>query len=156
MLFLSSYLVTHISLRLKARLESLWKLKGRFDLANMEKGFTMVKVDRREDREHIFTGGPWMIFNHYLVVMPLSRDFPNSNQDVTKATSWIRFPGLSFIYYDKAILKMMASMIRKHIKVDVNTKNYSKVGLKLISLNRLLVGLSLMTIGKQSFTRGST
>lgn len=49
----------HISLPvLKVKLERMWKLKGRFEIVDMDKGFAMVKVDRREDREHILTGGP--------------------------------------------------------------------------------------------------
>lgn len=46
---------------MKQKLELLWKLKGSFELMDVDHGFFMVKFDRAEDRENVIGEGPWMV-----------------------------------------------------------------------------------------------
>ena len=52
---------------LRDRLKLLWKLKLAFEMMDEGNGFFMVKFDLSEDREKVLCGGPWMLFDHYLV-----------------------------------------------------------------------------------------
>ncbi|RDY00364.1 hypothetical protein CR513_16475, partial [Mucuna pruriens] len=41
-----------------------------FDMVDVDHNFYMVKFDLLQDRETIFCGRYWIIFDHYLVVCP--------------------------------------------------------------------------------------
>ncbi|KAI9110182.1 hypothetical protein K1719_018624 [Acacia pycnantha] len=51
-------------------LQSLWAKKGVITLINIGNGFFVVKFTNKEDYSKALTGGPWMIFDHYLTVRP--------------------------------------------------------------------------------------
>ena len=57
------------------RLKNIWKLNGGFELRDIGHGFYMVKFDVEEDRWKVISGGPWMVFDHYLTVRTWSPDF---------------------------------------------------------------------------------
>lgn len=48
--------------------EKLWKHNGGFDMLDVDNGYDMVKFEQLADREKVVTGGPWMIFDHYLAI----------------------------------------------------------------------------------------
>lgn len=106
---------------MKNKLTSIWKLVGGFDLMDVDNGFYMVKFDLPEDREKVIAGGPWMVFDHYLVVSSWSPDFVSSTTKIEKTMVWVRFPGMNLVYYDESILLAMAYVIGKPIKVDQRT-----------------------------------
>lgn len=83
----------------------------------------MVKFDEPSDREHVISGGPWMVYDHYLAVTPWSRDFLSPEARVYKTLVWIRFPGLSLAYYDEDLLNILGSTVGEPIKIDLNTKD---------------------------------
>lgn len=60
---------------LKERLKRLWKLNGGFEIMDVDNGYYMAKFDQLGDREKVVTGGPWMLFDHYLVVTRWTSDF---------------------------------------------------------------------------------
>lgn len=60
---------------MKDRLKKLWKQSGGFDIMDVGNGYYMVKFDLAQDQELAMTGGPWMIFDHYLVVTTWNPDF---------------------------------------------------------------------------------
>lgn len=84
-------------------------------------GFVMVKFDMHADREKVISGGPWMVFDHYLVVRPWVPDFISSEVKIDKTLVWIRFPSLGMEYYEKSVLLALATTVRRPIKVDINT-----------------------------------
>ena len=49
------------------RVQALWKLQARFEMKDMGYGFFVVKFDMMEDESKVMTGGPWMLFDHYLI-----------------------------------------------------------------------------------------
>lgn len=60
---------------MKDRLKKLWKQSGGLDIMDVDNGYYMVKFDLAQDQELAMTGGPWMIFDHYLVVTTWNLDF---------------------------------------------------------------------------------
>ncbi|XP_057453248.1 uncharacterized protein LOC130745125 [Lotus japonicus] len=106
---------------MKAKLTSLWRLAGEFDLMDVDNGFFMVKFDRTEDRDRVISGGPWMIFDHYLAVATWSPEFISPAAKVKKTLAWIRIPGLNVIFYDESYLMSAARAIGKPVKLDKST-----------------------------------
>ncbi|MFQ6632788.1 hypothetical protein Gotur_010584 [Gossypium turneri] len=60
-----------------------------------------VKFACLEDYEWVLPRRPWMIYGHYLVVQPWSRDFTIKETLSSKIVAWIRFLGLLYQCYTK-------------------------------------------------------
>ncbi|KAI9084364.1 hypothetical protein K1719_033706 [Acacia pycnantha] len=56
-------------------LQAMWAKKGVISLINVGNGFFVVKFTNREDFSNALTGGPWMVFDHYLIVRPWEPQF---------------------------------------------------------------------------------
>ncbi|XP_020211516.1 uncharacterized protein LOC109796245 [Cajanus cajan] len=113
-------------LTLRDRLPALWKIQGGFELLDVSNGYFMVKFDLEADRERVMHWGPWMLFDHYLIVRPWSLEFVASATKVDSTLVWIRFPGLGVMFYDESVLLTIASAIGKPVKVDLNTLNMTR------------------------------
>ena len=59
-------------------------------LINIGNGFFMVKFSNREDCSNALTGGPWMIFDHYLTVRPWEPLFHPWRATIDKVAVWVR------------------------------------------------------------------
>ena len=105
---------------LRDRLKLLWKLQAAFEMMDVGNGLFMVKFNVPEDWEKVLCGGPWMIFDHYLVVSQWSPDIISPASKVERTMVWIIFLGLC---YDEGFLLGLASNIGRPIKFDVNTTN---------------------------------
>ena len=99
--------------------QSLWKLSEDFQLLDVDNGFFMVKFDQPNDREKVMEGGPWMIFDHYLVVQPWSPKFVSPTAKVSRALVWIRFPGLNLVFYEEEVIMTLAETVDKPLWVDM-------------------------------------
>lgn len=106
---------------MKEKLQRVWKPIGGFDILDVDNGFYMAKFDIVADREKVIYEGPWMLYDHYLVVSRWTPDFTSPNAKIDRTTVWIRFPGLSLVYYAESFLLALASVVGKPIKVDRNT-----------------------------------
>lgn len=84
--------------------------------------FYTMKFDMAEDRDKVIGEGLWMIFDHYLTVAKWSLEFVSSTAKIEKTMVWVRFPGMSLIYYDESVLLVLASAIGTPIKVDQRTQ----------------------------------
>nr|KYP70390.1 hypothetical protein KK1_009606 [Cajanus cajan] len=131
-------------LTLRDRLPALWKVQGGLELLDVSHGYFMVKFDLEADRERVMHGGPWMLFDHYLIVRPWSPEFVASATKVDSTLVWVRFPGLGVMFYDESVLLTIASAIGKPVKVDLNTLNmtrgrFARVCVE-INLNEPVVG----------------
>ncbi|KAI9078536.1 hypothetical protein K1719_039474 [Acacia pycnantha] len=51
-------------------LQPLWAKMGFINLINIDNGFFVVKFTNKDDYRNALTGGPWMIFDHYLTIRP--------------------------------------------------------------------------------------
>ncbi|XP_057417008.1 uncharacterized protein LOC130711420 [Lotus japonicus] len=106
---------------MKAKLTSIWRLAGSFDLLDVDNGFYIVKFDMEPDRVKVMEGGPWMVFDHYLAVSTWSPEFISPEARVRKTLAWIRIPGLNVSFYDESYLMSAARVIGKPIRLDKNT-----------------------------------
>ena len=67
-----------------------------------------------------------MLFDHYLSIRPWSVDFVSSLATIDSALVRIHFPSLNVGYYDEYVLRSMASMVGKPVKIDLNTLMHLK------------------------------
>ncbi|KAI9124351.1 hypothetical protein K1719_004273 [Acacia pycnantha] len=68
-------------------LQSWWAKKGVIRLINIGNGYFVVKLTNREDYFHALTGGPWLLFDHYLTVMPWEPQFNPWKATISKCKS---------------------------------------------------------------------
>ncbi|KAA3487250.1 GroES-like zinc-binding alcohol dehydrogenase family protein [Gossypium australe] len=69
----------------------------------------------------ILIQGPWTIFGQYLTVQPWTMAFDPSQAYSNVVMAWIRFPGLPGYLYKHKILAEIGEMVRKVVKLDMNT-----------------------------------
>lgn len=89
---------------MRDRLKVAWRLASGMEMVDIGNGFFMIKFDLEADREKVISGGPWMIFDHYVAVRPWEADFVSSEVKINKTMVWIRFPSLGMEYYDENVL----------------------------------------------------
>ncbi|PNY13535.1 hypothetical protein L195_g010191 [Trifolium pratense] len=106
---------------LENRLKQLWVRRGVIQIVDLSHDFYLVTFTSLEDQCRALTEGPWMIYDHYLVVRPWSSNFDPASTTVTKTAVWVRFSGLPIEYYDSRILHFIGNRIGKTVKVDKNT-----------------------------------
>ncbi|KAH1121585.1 hypothetical protein J1N35_004745 [Gossypium stocksii] len=75
----------------------------------------------KKDYKKVLIGGPWMIFYHYLVVQPWSKDFTTKESSRLKIVAWICLPGLYYRYYGKGLLRIIGDVAGHVVKVDYKT-----------------------------------
>nr|KYP40980.1 Transposon TX1 uncharacterized [Cajanus cajan] len=105
----------------------------------------MVKFDLEADRERVMHGGPWMLFDHYLIVRPWSLKFVASATKVDSTLVWVRLPGLGVMFYDESVLLTIASAIGKPVKVDLNTLNMTRDRFARVCVE---INLNVPVVGK--------
>ncbi|KAI9101390.1 hypothetical protein K1719_023872 [Acacia pycnantha] len=107
---------------LLARTQMLWKLKGSYQLVDMEGGFYCTTFTLEEDYMKVLTGGPWMVYGSYLTVQSWSLEFDAKTGTVSKVVAWIRIPGLSIKYYHKSTLRAIGALLGNVVKIDYMTE----------------------------------
>jgi hypothetical protein len=103
------------------RLKSLWKPTGGMSCIDLGLGFFLVKLDWKDDFEHILKGGPWFIGEHFLSLRPWVPNFRLSVASVNTMVVWIRLPKLPVEYYDKDSLLKIGNGLGPVLRVDFNT-----------------------------------
>lgn len=53
---------------MKERLQRLWKPTRIMEVMDINYAYFMVKFDNPVDREKALSGGPWILYDHYVVV----------------------------------------------------------------------------------------
>lgn len=107
-------------------------------------GFYMVKFDEAEDRTKVISGGPWMVFDHYLSIRLWTPEFNAKQAFIDKTLVWVRVPSLNVLFYDESFLTTLASAIGQPVKVDLYTLRvargrFARVCVE-IDLNKPVVG----------------
>ncbi|KAK4492974.1 hypothetical protein RD792_000301 [Penstemon davidsonii] len=93
---------------LSAKLDSMWKLNGDFDLLDLGFNCYILKIRDQAKSEFILTEGPWMVAGHFLVVRKWIPNFQASMDRITTAITWIRVEELAVEYYKEAIVYSIA------------------------------------------------
>ncbi|KAK5833596.1 hypothetical protein PVK06_017446 [Gossypium arboreum] len=103
------------------KIESLWGLTSNYKIVNLDNNYFLVKLGSQNDYNRVIMGGLWMVYGHYLVVQPWSRDFSTEQNFPSKIIAWIRLSGLYYRYYTKGLVRALASVNGNVVKVDYNT-----------------------------------
>ena len=77
---------------LESKLYQLWARDGIFEIIDLTHDYYMVKFSSYEDYEFAITGGPWLIYDHYLTVRPWSLDFDPEDDEIQSLAVWVRLP----------------------------------------------------------------
>lgn len=116
-----------ISLKvLEDKLQKMWARTGVITVVDMANDFFAVKFTMATDYQFALEGGPWMIFDHYLMVRTWCNGFKLWAAGVERVMVWVRFPDLPLEYFDEEILRWMGNRIGKAIRVDITTSHLSR------------------------------
>ncbi|KAK4260659.1 hypothetical protein QN277_003745 [Acacia crassicarpa] len=133
---------------LLAILQSLWAKRGVISLINVGNGFFVVKLTNKEDYMNALTGGPWMLFDHYLMVRPWEPLFHPWRATIDKVAVWVRMPKLALEFYDKEALTWIGDRMGETLKIDFNTScqlrgHYARICVLLNLSKQLMPGFTL-------------
>ncbi|KAK4258256.1 hypothetical protein QN277_007727 [Acacia crassicarpa] len=133
---------------LLTRLQYMWAKKGALSLIDIGHGFFVVKLYNKDDYLNALTGGPWMIYDHYLTVRPWEPNFHPARAKIDKVAVWVRVPKMFLEYYDREALTIIGDRIGETIKVDINTSNqlrgrYARICVLVNLKEQLMAGFRL-------------
>ncbi|KAK4253252.1 hypothetical protein QN277_010579 [Acacia crassicarpa] len=133
---------------LQSILQPLWAKRGVINLINIGNGFFVVKFSNKDDYLNALTGGPWMIFDHYLTVRPWEPMFHPMRATINKVAVWVRLPRVFLEYYDKEALSWIGNRIGDILKIDMNTSghlrgHYARICVLVDLAKQLMSGFTL-------------
>ncbi|KAF6160146.1 hypothetical protein GIB67_016582 [Kingdonia uniflora] len=96
----------------------LWKLKGTCRLIPVGKGYITIFLDNEEDRNKIWSGGPWVIGKQLLRLSPWSPFFDPEKQKNTHALVWVKFPGLGVEFWEVDTLMALGRTLGTPIQIN--------------------------------------
>ncbi|KAL4362829.1 hypothetical protein GQ457_04G015580 [Hibiscus cannabinus] len=108
---------------LRQRLLDIWKPTEAFRLMDIENDYYLVTFKSHPDYSKAVSGGPWVLFGHYLVVEPWTVDFSASQSHPNRVMAWIRLPGLPVTLYQRSIITAIGECIGPVIKIDYQTES---------------------------------
>ncbi|CAN1841320.1 Putative ribonuclease H protein At1g65750 [Linum perenne] len=105
------------------RLNAMWKPQGSMQVIDVDLDCYLVRFGEERDYFRALTGGPWLIFDHYLVVQQWDPSFRVSSKLPSKMVVWVRFPHLPIQLYHNQILTSLGNLIGKTVRMDYNTQS---------------------------------
>ncbi|CAI0375831.1 unnamed protein product [Linum tenue] len=108
------------------RLKNLWRPTGSMEVKDLDHDCYLVKLDNEHDYLRALTDGPWVIFDHYLVVQQWSPKFKASDPLPRTMIVWVQFPALKIHFYHKEVLTTLGNLIGRTIKLDYHTLNQER------------------------------
>ncbi|XP_028102147.1 uncharacterized protein LOC114301379 [Camellia sinensis] len=100
-----------------AKMTEIWELEANFEARN---GFFIVKFDLIDDYMKVFTGGPWIVMDHYVIARKWQQDFKLNEAEGDATTIWVRFPTLPSEHYNEKALFHIAKVLGTPLKIDIN------------------------------------
>ncbi|XP_028115903.1 uncharacterized protein LOC114313692 [Camellia sinensis] len=136
-----------------AKIRKLWDLQGDFEAIDLDSGFFLIKFQMKKDCAYVYTGGPWIVLDHYLTVRIWQPNFKPAAAEEVKTALCIRFPQLLIEYYNEKVIFHIAKALGKPLKIDLNTAistrgKYARVCIEM-DLKKPL--LSYFAIGKYNY-----
>lgn len=95
-----------------------WNLEGLFTPMDVGLGFDIIRFESKSDYDKVYTGGPWIIQDHYLTVQKWYNDFRADKAQAMKTAVWLHFPLLPVKYYDEDTLLQIVAKLGKPLKLD--------------------------------------
>jgi hypothetical protein len=99
----------------------MWVRKGVINIIDLGMEYFLVYFSNEEDYTKALEDGPWLIYDHYLIVRQWSPNFYPNEATIDSASVWVRIPDLPVEYYDAKVLHFIGNRIGKTVKVDKNT-----------------------------------
>ncbi|CAN1121856.1 hypothetical protein LINPERHAP2_LOCUS1027, partial [Linum perenne] len=130
------------------RLKAMWKPRGSMQVIDVDMNCYLVRFEEEKDYFNALTGGPWMIFDHYLVVQQWDPSFRVSTKLPSKMVVWVRFPHLPIQLYHNQILTSLGNLIGRTIKMDHNTQTavrgkFARIAVEIDLSEPLATGVEL-------------
>lgn len=66
------------------RVRNVWELQGDFNAIDLGNNYFLFKFSKKDDYSKVYTGGPWVILDHYLTVRRWEPNFKPSEALKTK------------------------------------------------------------------------
>lgn len=104
------------------KISRLWSLEGLFVPIDLGLGFYLIRFETKADYTKVYTGGPWIIQDHYLTVRKWHNDYRADKATAIPTPVWMSFPLLPLEYYDEDIIMEIAGSLGKPIRVDNKTE----------------------------------
>ncbi|KAK5802615.1 hypothetical protein PVK06_030222 [Gossypium arboreum] len=108
------------------KLQAIWKANKKLQVLDLKNDYFSVRF--QDENEYITTisGGPWIIFGHYLMVRPWTRSFSTDQAFPNNLLVWVRLPGLLEGMYNTSLLKFIGGVIGPVARIDQNTDNKAR------------------------------
>lgn len=106
---------------LETRLRQMWVKRGVLNLIDLGNEWFLVTFSSRDDQKFALPEGPWLVYDHYLIVREWTPDFQPDKASIEKVAVWVHFSGLPIEYYDYSVLKAIGNRIGHTVRVDINT-----------------------------------
>ncbi|XP_028055105.1 uncharacterized protein LOC114259292 [Camellia sinensis] len=103
------------------KMTKLWGLQADFEALDIGNGLFLVKFDMADDYMKVFTGGPWIVIDHYVTIRKWQQDFKPDEAEEDTTAIWVRFPNLPIEYYNEKVLYHIAKVLGVSLKIDINT-----------------------------------
>ncbi|CAL5414966.1 unnamed protein product [Camellia sinensis] len=103
------------------KVRNLWALQDEFNAIDLGNNYFLFKFSSQEDCAHVYSGGPWVILDHYLTVRKWEPDFKASEAFETTTAVWVRFPELPIEYFQDKVLYTIAKQLGRPLKLDLTT-----------------------------------
>ncbi|XP_028067156.1 uncharacterized protein LOC114269963 [Camellia sinensis] len=139
---------------LSTKVKHLWALQDDFNAIDLGSNYFLFKFSSQEDCTHVYSGGPWVILDHYLIVRKWEPDFKASKAFETTTDVWVRFPELPIKYFQEKVLYTIAKQLGRPLKIDLTTSmatrgKFARVRIEM-DLNKPLCPKFLL--GKKSYS----
>lgn len=103
------------------KMTKIWGLQADFEALDIGNGFFIVKFDLMDDYTKVFTGGPWIVMDHYVTVRKWQHEFKANEAEEDTTAIWVRFPTLPIEYYNEKALFHITKVLGVPLKIDINT-----------------------------------
>ncbi|WOK94023.1 hypothetical protein Cni_G02725 [Canna indica] len=101
----------------------LWELADTCQVTDLAGGSFAFKFSINADYWKAFTGGPWVLREQAVSLIPWKNDFQPLKEIISMIPVWIQLPGLPYEYMHKEILPQLAAVIGNPLKIDEFTSS---------------------------------
>ncbi|KAJ4845395.1 hypothetical protein Tsubulata_010576 [Turnera subulata] len=106
---------------LKTKLQILWKPTGPYQIIDLVNNYFVARFAHDVDYENVLLNGPWVVYGNAIYVQPWSDDFRPTTDKIKHVVVWVQFPDYPLGRYHTRILKTLANLVGRTVKIDSNT-----------------------------------
>ncbi|CAI0547351.1 unnamed protein product [Linum tenue] len=108
------------------KLKALWRPTSAMEVFALDDVCFLIKLGNDKDYLSALSDGPWVIFDHYLVVQQWTPFFRVTDKLPNTMVIWVQFPGLPVHFYHQELLFALGNMIGRAIKLDFHTQHQQR------------------------------